>query len=126
MKALSIKQPWAFLIIHGFTEYTDKGKIHHLKDIENRTWKTKYRGRFLVHASKQVDKVAWAKFVHSGHLNPDDLSLGAIIGSVDLVDVVESSESKWFQGPIGFVLKDPRPEKIQFIKGKLNFFEVNS
>ena len=45
MKALSIKQPWAWLIVNGY------------KDIENRTWKTNYRGTFLVHASKGFDDV---------------------------------------------------------------------
>lgn len=40
MKALSIRQPWAWLIVHGG------------KDIENRSWHTKFRGRFLVHAAK--------------------------------------------------------------------------
>ena len=44
MKALTIKQPWAYLIIHGG------------KDIENRTWRTKYRGRILIHAAKADDK----------------------------------------------------------------------
>ena len=39
MKALSIKQPWASLIAHG------------IKDIENRTWKTNFRGRIYIHAS---------------------------------------------------------------------------
>ena len=38
MKAISIKQPWASLIAHG------------IKDIENRTWRTNYRGRVLIHA----------------------------------------------------------------------------
>ena len=35
MKAITIKQPWASLIVHG------------IKDIENRTWRTNYRGRVL-------------------------------------------------------------------------------
>ncbi|RZJ91586.1 MAG: ASCH domain-containing protein, partial [Chryseobacterium sp.] len=39
MKSLSIKQPWASLIASG------------IKDIENRTWATKYRGRIYIHAS---------------------------------------------------------------------------
>ena len=39
MLALSIRQPWAWLILNGG------------KDIENRSWPTKVRGRVLVHAS---------------------------------------------------------------------------
>lgn len=48
MKALSIKQPWASLIAHG------------IKDIENRTWATKYRGKVLIHASG-----TWFKYPNS-------------------------------------------------------------
>ena len=43
MKAISVKQPWASLIISG------------IKDIENRKWKTNYRGRVLIHASNSTD-----------------------------------------------------------------------
>ena len=39
MKAITIKQPFASLIVEG------------IKDIENRTWKTNLRGRVLIHAS---------------------------------------------------------------------------
>ena len=46
--ALSIRQPWAWLIVNGY------------KDIENRDWKTHYRGRFYVHAGKQFDKAGYA------------------------------------------------------------------
>lgn len=44
MKALSIRQPWAWLIVNGF------------KDIENRSWHTKYRGPVLIHASKGLTR----------------------------------------------------------------------
>ena len=40
LKALSIRQPWAWLIVNGF------------KDVENRNWRTHWRGRLLIHASK--------------------------------------------------------------------------
>lgn len=43
MKALSILQPWPWLILHAW------------KDIENRTWPTRFRGRFLIHAGKGYD-----------------------------------------------------------------------
>ncbi|HDU8694716.1 TPA: ASCH domain-containing protein, partial [Morganella morganii subsp. morganii] len=43
MKAISIRQPWAWLIVNGH------------KDIENRSWRTKYRGQVLVHASQGVN-----------------------------------------------------------------------
>lgn len=44
MKILTIKEPWASLIINGYKKY------------EFRSWKTKYRGKILIHASKGVDK----------------------------------------------------------------------
>lgn len=39
MKTLSVRQPWASLLVSG------------LKDIENRTWVSNYKGRILIHAS---------------------------------------------------------------------------
>ncbi len=50
MKVISIKQPFATLIAVGLKEY------------EFRTWKTKYRGDILIHASKSIDKEALEKF----------------------------------------------------------------
>lgn len=44
MKALTIKEPWATLIIEGYKEY------------EFRSWKTNYRGKILIHAGKSIDK----------------------------------------------------------------------
>jgi hypothetical protein len=46
-KAISIRQPWAWLIVNGF------------KDVENRSWKTKYRGPVLVHAGRKIEKYAY-------------------------------------------------------------------
>lgn len=110
MKTLSIKQPWAHAIIHCG------------KDIENRTWKTKFRGRFLVHASMEPDVNAPEELWDA---LPDEAPVfGGIIGSVELVDVVTESKSKWFKGPVGFVLKDPEPIPFTRVKGQLKFFEV--
>ena len=47
---------------------------------------------------------------------------GGIIGSVELVDVVEQSASPWFFGPVGFVLRNPKPCKFIPMKGQLGFF----
>jgi len=44
-KVISVKNPWGYLICSG------------LKDVENRTWKTSYRGRLYIHASKGIDKL---------------------------------------------------------------------
>lgn len=112
MKVLTVKQPWAHLIIHGG------------KNIENRKWKTKFRGRILIHSAKISDKAAMIRCCSGNNyfVNEDHLIFGAIIGSVEIVDCVNNSTSKWFEGPYGFVLEDPRPEKIEFIKGKLSLW----
>lgn len=119
MKALSIRQPWAWLIIHGG------------KDIENRTWATKHRGRILVHASQGMSRPEYdaAKIVadtNSAYL-PDfeNLKRGGNIGSVEVVDCVDQSSSLWFFGPYGFVLRDPQPLPFTSMKGRLGLFEVN-
>lgn len=104
MKALSIRQPWASLIIFGG------------KDIENRTWRTKHRGPILIHASLKIERDVPHDF--------DDLPTGGIIGQADLVNVVEKSDSEWWQGPIGFVLANPKPLPFYALKGKLGLFEV--
>lgn len=118
MKALSIRQPWAWLIIHGG------------KDIENRTWHTKFRGRFLVHASKgmtraEYNAASWVAGPIGVRLPPfEKLQRGGIIGSVELVDSVDNSPSPWYMGEKGFVLRDPQPLPFQPYKGRLQFFEV--
>jgi ASCH domain len=98
VKILSIRQPWAHLITQGS------------KDIENRSWRTKYRGPFLVHASLKVDKEGCRK----NGLDPADLPTGGIVGMAEIVDCVEKHRSKWFTGPYGFVLKSRRP--LSFVK----------
>lgn len=123
MKALSIKQPWAHMIVHGG------------KDIENRTWATKFRGRFLVHASKGCTRKYWAEAVefmlkagvikdHSEVPPIDQLEMGGVIGSVELVDSVTASDSPWYMGMHAFVLRDPQPMPFVPFMGKLQFFEV--
>lgn len=95
MKALSIKQPWASLIAHG------------IKDIENRTWRTNFRGRIYIHASaaKVIDclrvlneeqyLIAQKHFLKLGLNKFSDLPISAIIGEVDIIDCVINHESIW-------------------------------
>jgi len=110
MLCLSIKQPWAWLIIHGH------------KDIENRRWRTKLRGRVLIHTGKTFDGDPedwdWPKIEP-----PDRFDQGGIIGSVEIVDCVDQSASPWFCGPYGFVLRDPEPLPFLPCRGQLGFFK---
>jgi hypothetical protein len=117
-KILSIQQPWAWLILHAG------------KDIENRTWSTKNRGRVLVHASKGMTNESYLIACHAAHqIDPSikvpgrsELEYGGIVGSVNIVDCVTQSDSLWFFGPKGFVLRDPKPLPFTPLKGKLGFF----
>ena len=117
MRALSIRQPWAWCILNG-------------KPIENRDWPTNFRGRFLIHAAKgmtedEYEDTAW--FAATLGLNVPakaDLQRGGIIGSAEMVDCVTHSTSPWFFGEYGFVLRDPRPMPFVPFKGSLGFFMV--
>ena len=126
MKALSIKQPWAWLIAAGY------------KDIENRNWPTDFRGRIYIHAGKKPDVAgAWQLWSNERlkKLLPDYAQVqipnlttfwneAAIIGEVDIVRCVTSSDSPWFVGPYGFTLANPilyvRPIPC---KGRLGLFD---
>lgn len=141
MKALSIKQPWASLIAHG------------IKDIENRTWKTNYRGRIYIHASAKKPKdinclfsiKQWDKMGEEMRCDMvlNDFPLGAIIGEVDIIDCVINHPSVWadktpefttkranqkgFKPIYNWVLANPivYDEPILNVKGKLSLWEFN-
>src|SRR3989344_3328542 len=117
MKALSLKQPFAELILQG------------KKKIEIRKWNTKFRGEFLIHASQNPDKKAMKQFGFQ------QLPCGFILGKVNLINIkkynseeehlrdkdLHLASSAW--GNYGFILENPiRLEPIQ-AKGNLNFWE---
>lgn len=110
LKALSIKQPWAGLIAHGE------------KDIENRNNLKNFRGTFLIHASLQFDYNWFHSKVFDAGEKVHDLTKGAIIGYADIVDCVTESDSKWFVGKYGFVIKNAKLLPVTPCKGKLSFF----
>jgi len=112
--ALSIMQPWSWLIAAGH------------KDIENRSWPTRFRGRFLIHAGKRADPdyddeggIAWA---WPDIAQPDILDFGGIIGEAEIVDCVTASTSPWFQGQYGFVICNARLLPFRPCRGALGFF----
>jgi hypothetical protein len=118
MKALSIKQPWAWLIANDF------------KDIQHRDWRypPKFRGPFLIHAGKRpaILDDRFIKLCHRRRIEiPEDLPLGGIVGQAEIVDVVTASRSPWFFGPLGFVLKNARPLPFMPRRGQLGFFDVD-
>ena len=124
MKCLSIRQPWSWAILHAG------------KDIENRSWRTGFRGRVLIHAGKRLDfQPRWTDW--EGRRDwldlggaVADLHLGAIVGVATLVDCLphEKVHSRWAEhtpGTYGFVLTDQRAfkETIPY-NGRLGLFDV--
>ncbi len=117
MKALSLKQPWAELILQG------------RKKIELRKWNTHFRGEFLIHASKNPDKEGMKQFGFN------DLPCGFIVGKAELSDVKKYQSDDEFNkdknlhlasqewGTFGFILKNPERINIVPAKGRLNFWE---
>jgi hypothetical protein len=82
---LTIRQPWAWAIFHAG------------KDVENRRWSTKYRGRLYVHAGLAVDDNAVALLRATGFDVPSTLPRGVILGAVTIVDIVREHDSRWAQ-----------------------------
>nr|BDD47008.1 hypothetical protein 3 [Balneolaceae bacterium] len=119
MKGLSIRQPWAWLIVNGY------------KDIENRNWKyaPSYRGQILIHASKTFD-FDGAKWVEDEFpeiplpITAEPFQKGGFVGLCRLNDVVEQDDSEWFFGPLGFKLRMQKPIEFIPFKGQLGLFDV--
>jgi len=114
MKALTIRQPWAWAITHGY------------KKFENRTWQTSYRGPLLIHAGRRFDQegLDWIKATFPNLPMPEQFQQGGFVGMCKLVDVVTESASPWFFGPFGFVLSDV--QRVEFIpwRGQLRIFSA--
>ena len=127
VKIISVRQPWAWLIVAGY------------KDIENRTWRTSYRGRLMIHASlatEPEDFPMQRQWIETcGIVIPEDLPRGAIVGSATLshVDCGDGYQgdglacsSPWFEGPYGFHMADAVEfaEPIQ-CRGQLGIRDVS-
>lgn len=109
LKVLSVKQPWASLIVMG------------LKDVENRTWTTRHRGRLIIHASKSPDRDAMSLF----DLDSSQTPSGCLLGSVTVSDVVTDSESDWASpGAFHWVLSDAHVVEPVDIRGGLSLWSL--
>lgn len=120
--ALSVRQPWAWAIVHGH------------KDIENRSWQAvnwglNQRGRVCIHAAKGMSREEYEDardFMGDlGVTCPPavDLIRGAIVGSVEVVDVVNKSDNPWFVGSRGLVLRNPELWSPIPCIGQLGYFD---
>lgn len=123
MKALSLTQPWAWLVVH-------RGKR-----VENRKWNTKFRGEFLIHASKRMKfedlqgAMKMQRDVEMAMTIPgeDFIPLGGIVGVAQLVNVLPPhlNDRPWsVAGQYGFLLEDVRPVEFVPWSGSLGFWEV--
>jgi len=116
IKCISIRQPWASLIIHGL-----QGRF---KGVENRTWPSKHRGDLLIHASKKIDLVAMSDFglTEESFFMPT----GCIIGKVEMVDCSLTPSSTWHEpGKWGFYLKNPIAIDPVPYQGQLSMYDVD-
>lgn len=116
LKALSVKLPWAWLMFQ-----VDRPDII-VKDIENRSYATSWRGTIAIQASKKFtaeDVYSAQDFIYSRSVGAIELPsrkdleqyAGRIIGTVDIMDCIHGEDltilSPWFVGPYGWVLKNP-------------------
>src|SRR5258708_7375485 len=119
---LSIKQPWAQLIIEG------------RKDVEVRSWATPYRGPLWIHTGQKLDTYANERF------NEHDLFRGGIIGCAELWGIRPFSAKSWEAwrsrhlddspfdeelGKYGWILRNPkRLERPIPVKGTIGPFRL--
>ncbi|HBP1341823.1 ASCH domain-containing protein [Pseudomonas aeruginosa] len=119
MKALSVRQPWAWLIVHRH------------KPIENRSWKTGYRGDLLIHASQGMTKDEYAEALSLcnklGVELPEFSALerGGVVGRVTVTGCVDESDSPWFSGKYGWEMSEATPLPFMPCKGRLSLFDID-
>ena len=127
MKILSVRQPWAWLIVNA------------LKDVENRGRICNHRGELYIHASKTYDDTAnferikrmindptaYEKFLDAP-MQENGILLGGIVGKVQMISCVTESDSPWFEGQYGYVFKKPEVIPFRALRGFPGIFEINS
>jgi hypothetical protein len=128
--ALSIKQPWATLVLHAF------------KTIEIRRWPTSVRGRIYIHTGAISDDREEGWRAVPEHLRKMTELRGGLIGTVNLAECLKYATSEefrkdiehhrndpsWFLPPrlYGFRFKEPKVVPFRRHKGWIKFFRVES
>ena len=129
-KVLSVRQPYANLICKG------------IKDVENRSRRTNYRGLLLIHASAKVHDVVpflkqhpsrivagnIVKILSEAHLVEfqPELNLGAIVGCCELTDCVQNHPSIWAEKDMWHWVCEKSvwfKKPILNVKGKLGIWD---
>ena len=125
-KVLSVRQPYASLLVSG------------IKDVENRSRRTNYRGTVLIHAGVKVhDVVSFLKTRHEftveeiammtqmNEVDENDL-FGCIVGSVEIVDCVQNHPSEWAErGQWHWVCQNAKvfAQPVRNVKGRLGLWD---
>lgn len=125
MKALSVWQPWAWLIVNGF------------KGVENRGWFLSRRGPIAIHAGKKMGPEQMEDYECIRDLYPDitmpalrDMQLGGLVGTAEAYDCVSKEgavppdQRRWFNGPYGILLRNQRVCTFVPVRGQLGLFDV--
>jgi hypothetical protein len=121
MKALSVKNPWAWAIAHGF------------KTIETRTWATNYRGPLLIVSSLKPDRILLDWFIkETGQHIENQIEYGKAIAVVDLLDCRPMTKADQdaalcdvYSGAVSWVLENVRPIESFPQKGQLGLYNVD-
>jgi hypothetical protein len=140
MKALSIRQPWAWLIVRpDLADPIERARelaAGRIKTIENRTWATRHRGPTLIHAAQSMSKLEYLDVLRFIDQRPalrpilrsipdrEAIQRGGIVGVASVIDSLAASPSPWFMGAKGHVLADARPLPFVQLKGALGYFNV--
>lgn len=145
MKALSIQQPWPWLILRPDLSKNERLAAMRdglVKDIENRDWKypPKPPAKLIIHASQKFDYDGW-HWVRSRFptiqlpgigLDGEPVSnlkeqyrRGGIVGMCRAQDAVIESDSPWFVGKYGIPLRMPKPVVYIPYTGQLGFFDID-
>ena len=121
MKAISIKQPWAWLIANGY------------KTVENRKWYTGHRGDILIHASKSKKDLErdleYVRQVFKIGIDQDQLVFGQVLAVADLIACTKEPKDRidqyWHdKGHFAWILRRIRQIDPFEGRGWLNLFDV--
>lgn len=120
VKTLTIRQPWAWLIVNGH------------KDVENRSWSTRYRGPLVIQSAARVGNRSEFSDLcfdiedETGLSLPADFTLGSTEGIVTLSDIITNSRSIWaYEGDYHWILTNPIRLPNITLSGKLGLWDLS-
>lgn len=120
-RAISLWQPYGWLVANNH------------KGVENRPRNCLIRGHVLIHAAKHCVETEFRNIKFGvearfpGLIVPDikDMQFGGIIGVMTIYGCVTKTDSPWFTGPYGWLVKDCKPLPFRPCRGSQGFFHVD-